>query len=110
MAVRRTCHVTIDEIATGGFHMVSLEGLCAGNVVINRADYFGKATFSTFCSGEMPPFTYADDSCIREVLLLLVEDVDETARLQMASHDYFRCHCDPLKLVEVFDAAYQSIL
>lgn len=110
LAMRRTCHVTIDEIVTGAFHMVSLEGLCAGNVVVNRADYFAKATFSTFCDGEMPPFRYADDGSIGDVLLGLAEDPEQTVRLQQGSYDYFRRHCDPLKLVEVFDAVYKSAL
>jgi hypothetical protein len=109
MELRRSCHVSIDEIATGAFHMVSLEGLCAGNVVINRADYFARATFSGFCEGEMPPFLYADEGCIANVLLKLADDWEETAGLQQKSFDYFRCYCDPMRLVEVFDAAYQHV-
>lgn len=109
MEVRRSCHVSIDEIATGGFHMVSLEAMCAGNIAINRADHFAKATYAGFCDGEMPPFLYANDGCIADVLLRLADDWEETARRQQASYDYFRRYCDPMRLVEVFDAAYQSI-
>ena len=107
--VRRSCHVSIDEIATGGFHMVSLEAMCVGNIAVNRADYFAKATFAGFCDGEMPPFLYANDACIAEILLRLADDWEETVTRQQASYDYFRRYCDPLRLVEVFDAAYQSI-
>jgi len=110
MEVRRSCHVTIDEIATGGFHMVSLEGLCAGNIVINRADYFSRATFAGFCDGAMPPFTYADDSNIASILLRLAENPEETAIQQQIGHDYFAGFCNPLRLVEVFDAAYEHAL
>lgn len=106
MEMRRRCHVTIDEIATGAFHQVSLEGMCAGNVVINRADYFSKATFASFCEGEMPPFTYADDDMIHEFLMKLAEDVELTVELQRKTHDYYLRHCDPLRLVKVFDDAY----
>lgn len=109
MNVRRSCHVTIDEIATGGFHMVSQEGLCAGNVVINRADFFGKATFASFCNGEHPPFVYADDLTIADTLLRLAENWEETVHLQKKSYEFFRLFCDPLRLVEVYDAAYQRI-
>jgi len=110
MEVRRGCHISIDEIATGGFHMVSLEGICAGNVVINRADYFARATFSAFCDGKFPPFVYADDSNIADVLLKLADDPEETARLQQDGYAYFKRYCDPLRLIEVFDAAYELAL
>jgi hypothetical protein len=110
MEVRRSCHVSIDEIATGGFHMVSLEAMCAGNITINRADYFGKTAFSTFCEGAMPPFLYADDGCINDVLLRLADDWEETARHQQESYDYFNTYCNPSRLVEVFDAAYQTAI
>jgi hypothetical protein len=109
MEVRRSCHVSIDEIATGGFHMVSLEAMCAGNIAINRADYFSKATFASFCDGKMPPFAYADDGCIAEILIGLADDWEETARQQQESYDYFRLFCDPLRLIEVFDAVYENV-
>lgn len=109
MEVRRSCHVSIDEIATGAFHQVSLEAICAGNIAINRADYFCKATYASFCDGEMPPFLYADDSSIADTLLRLAEDWEETANLQQKSYDFFQRHCNPLHQVEVFDAAYQLV-
>ncbi len=110
MELRRTCHVSIDEIATGGFHLVSLEAMCAGNIIINRADYFAKTTFSTFCDGQLPPFHYADNSCIAKVLLRLSEDWQETSRLQQKSYNFFCRYCDPMRLIGVYDAAYESIL
>ncbi|WP_341365700.1 hypothetical protein [Yoonia sp. BS5-3] len=109
MEIRRGCHVSIDEIATGAFHQISLEAMCAGNIAINRADFFCKATFGGFCDGEMPPFLYADDGNIAELLLRLADDWEETARRQQESYDYFKRYCDPLRLVEVYDAAYQRV-
>lgn len=109
MTVRRSCHVSIDEIATGAFHQISLEAMCAGNIAINRADHFAKVTFAGFCDGQMPPFLYADDGCIADILLRLADDWEETARHQQESYDYFRRYCDSLRLVEVFDAAYERV-
>lgn len=106
--VRRTCHVTIDEIATGGFHQVSLEGLCAGTVVINRADYFSKAAFAQFAERQLPPFVYADHVSVADTLLELALDPQKTARIQNESFDYFRRYLYPQRLVEVFDAAYKA--
>lgn len=110
MDIRRRCHVSIDEIATGGFHMVSLEGMCAGNIVINRADYFSRATFAGFCGGELPPFVYADDDSIADVLLQFADDCSLTAVKQAESYKYFIRHCEPARLVEIFDAAYKRVI
>jgi hypothetical protein len=109
MAARRTCHVSIDEIATGGFHQVSLEGLAAGNIVINRADYFSKMAFSKFTAGEAPPFLYSDKINIGEVLTRLVDDVELTNNLQLASYNYFSKHLTPTKMAKVFDDAYELL-
>lgn len=109
MSVRRTCHVSIDEIETGGFHQVSVESLAAGNVSINKSDYFSKKVFSNFSSGILPPFVYADASCIAEVLTNLANDYEETARLQKVSYDYFTNHLTPIKMAKFFDDAYESV-
>lgn len=109
MAARRTCHVTIDEIATGGFHQVSLEGLAAGNIVINRADYFAKMTFSSFCNGEFPPFMYSDKNSIAETLTRLADDWDLTNKLQLESFNYFSKFLTPIKMSKVFDNAYELL-
>jgi hypothetical protein len=110
MAIRRNCHVSIDEIATGGFHQVSLEGLCAGNVVINRADFFSKAAFSQFSDQKLPPFCYSDGTQIADFLLRLSADVEETNYLQQQSFEYFRSYLMPEQLVEKFNDAYQSVI
>lgn len=110
MEVRRGCHVSIDEIATGGFHQVSLEGLCAGNVVINRADWFCRAAFAQFCGGNLPPFVYSDGGSVADVLMRLADDAGETARLQQVSYDFFSTYCAPSRLVEVFDEVYQQVI
>jgi hypothetical protein len=108
MAMRKTCHVTIDEIATGGFHQVSIEGLAAGNVAINRADYFCKAVFSSFSEGVQPPFMYATGQCIAEKLETLANDWEKTAEIQESSLNYFKSYLTPDKMAKVFDNAYEN--
>lgn len=109
MAVRRCCHVSIDEIATGGFHQVSIEGLAAGNVTINKADYFSKTVFSTFSGGERPPFVYADGESIASTLEDLANDWEKTSELQIASYTYFKEHLSPVKMSAIFDEAYENL-
>lgn len=111
MALRRTCHVSIDEIVTGAYHQISLEGLCAGNVVLNRADFFSKAMLAN-CNDQLehPPFVYADEHNVEDVLLDLVLDIDKTATIQQASHDYFCRHLAPRKLARIFSNVYEAII
>lgn len=106
MYLRRNAHLTIDEIATGGFHQVSLEGLCAGNVVINGSDYFGQVGFSRFTNYVLPPFQTASDNDIQDVLLKFVDDVDLTRFWQQKSFEYFTQYLSPEKLVQFFIQAY----
>ncbi|WP_454742848.1 hypothetical protein [Cupriavidus necator] len=111
MALRRTCHVSIDEIVTGAFHQVSMEGLCAGNVVINRADYFSKAMMATCASAPtLPPFVYADDGSIARILVDLARDWKMTARLQEESSAYFKKYLTPQSLVSPFIEIYREII
>ncbi len=107
-SVRRACHVSIDEIATGGFHQVSLEGLCAGNVVINRADYFSKAFFSQFCEGVTPPFMYADGTTIADCLYELAMDATLTVESQRRSFEFSKKYMSPTRFAKIYDDIYKS--
>lgn len=109
MSVRKTCHVSIDEIVTGAYHQVSLEGMCAGNVVINRADYFSKAMLANMVpSNSMPPFVYADEVIIEDVLLKLALDVDLTNSIQSESYDYFVNNLSPELMANIYKEIYEN--
>lgn len=110
MALRRTCHVSIDEIMTGAFHQVSIEGLCAGNVVINRADFFSKSMMANCARAPgLPPFVYADETTIEDVLVDLALSPQRTAELQTASFRYFDAHLRSDQLVNRFVDIYETL-
>lgn len=108
MYMRRSAHLTIDEIATGGYHQVSIEGMCAGNVVINGADFFAKKAYSKFSDGELPPFVFASDFNIKDILWNFVNDVSITNEYQKKSYNFFQSYLSPERLVNFFDKAYKS--
>lgn len=110
MEVRKSCHVSIDEIATGAYHQVSLEGLCAGNVVINKADYFSKAMLSRFCGNESPPFVYADYDNIFDLLSELANSTERVNLIQKKSYEYFNNYLMPQKLVRLYIDIYNDVL
>lgn len=109
MAARRSCHISIDEIATGGFHQVSLEGMIAGNIVINKADFFSKKVFSQFTQGETPPFLYSNGDSIAEKLLELADNYESTAELQLQSYNYALKYLHPDSLARYYDDIYETI-
>lgn len=111
MVLRRGCHVTIDEIITGAFHMTSLEGLCAGNIVINNADFFSLMTISRACeSREFPPFTIANKKNLANTLTHLSEDPIKTAQIQLTSFNYFNKWLISSKIVDRYISIYQNVL
>lgn len=111
MALRKISHVTIDEVVTGAFHQISLEGLCAGNVTINRADFFSKLVFSKCTpNSELPPFVYADEWSLAEVILNLADDVGMTRDIQMKSYNYFNRNMQIDLQVKNFLEVYDAIL
>lgn len=110
MNLRKSAHVTIDEVVTGAFHQVSLEGLCAGNVTINRADFFSKAIFAQCTiSKEMPPFLYADETSLSKVLLDLADSPSLTREMQSRSFEYFDKNMKSTDLVGNFTDVYNKI-
>lgn len=110
-ALRRTTHVTIDEIVTGAFHQISLEGLCAGNVVINAADPFALASLRmAIRADEDPPFVRIEQTDVCESLLELVRDRERIRALQQRSYEYHRAYLDPARLIGFFAEVYEEVL
>lgn len=109
-SIRRQSHVSIDEIFTGAFHQISIEGLCAGNVVINAADYFSKSMMA-WCSGadHHPPFLYADETTLADTLIKLAADHEYTVEIQRMSHEYFKKYLRPDLLINRFIDVYKGL-
>lgn len=111
LALRRTAHVTIDEVVTGGFHQVSLEGLCAGNVVVNGADHFSLAMFSqSIRADHSPPFLQASDRSLAETLGRLAFSKDLIRQYQRLSYDYYRQWLAPERLASFYMELYGNVL
>jgi glycosyltransferase involved in cell wall biosynthesis len=111
LELRRHCHVTVDEIVTGGHHQVSLEGLCCGNAVVTGADFFSKAmACAATGAAEPPPFVHADPSTVADVLAELARDPERTAVLQRQSYEYFRRWLSPDQLATRYLDVYREVL
>lgn len=105
---RQACHITIDEISTGAFHQISLEGLHAGNAVINGADFATMQTIAGW-AGEHPPFIISSERSIRDDLNLLLNDREHLSRIQKASHEYAIQRLNPKNLVSIYERVYNDM-
>ena len=94
--LRKTCHITIDEIATGSYHQISLEGLAAGNVVINNSDYFCNTHLELLSkSNESVPFVRMNNKNVFERLSLLLKDKKQISSIQEKSLGFYKKNLSP---------------
>lgn len=107
--IRATCDVSVDEIVTGGFHQVSLEGLQAGNAVINGADEISMRVMMGW-TGARPPFVVSHSSTIADDLWKLIEDRDYLATTRKASLDYALKYLNPKKLIKIYENIYKDVI
>lgn len=96
--LRRSCHVTIDEIVTGSYHQISLEGLAAGNVVINNSDSLSNIFLEMVsCAATPPPFLTFNNTNIIQKLTKLLDNKQEIIEIQKKSLNYFKEFLQPSK-------------
>ena len=107
--IRRTCDITIDEIVTGGFHQISLEGLQAGNAVINGADEISMRVMMGW-AGEKPPFIRSHPNLIEDDLWALINDRELLESTKAASAAYAEKNMQPKNLIKLYENIYQQIL
>ncbi len=108
LLVRRCAgDVTIDELMTGGFHLVSYEGLLAGNVVLNDGDELALETFRAALGADRPPpFIRCHRDRVVETLLGLRDDLARRRSIQADSRKYYEQYLMPARVVDLFEKAY----
>ncbi|MFC7618743.1 hypothetical protein [Microlunatus sp. GCM10028923] len=108
-ATRSMADVSIDEVLTGGFHLVSYEGMAAGNVVVNGADELSLAAFAMgFRTNEPPPFLRTDLDGFAEQLGRLASDRRLLADWMDAAHDYYWRIMSAERVVGIYDEIYRA--
>lgn len=109
-SLRCTSDITIDEISTGAFHQVSMEGLCAGNVVVNGADSFSSFVMKSWTrSSEDPPYFYCDERNFESRIRELVGNFDYLSEVKLKSIEYFNRYMSRERLIAIYDNIYVKI-
>jgi len=108
---RKKAHITIDEINTGSYHQVSLEGLSAGNVVINNSDIFSDFMLMKIAkSSEKVPFFKANNFNIYERLFELIQNHQKIRDYQTKSYNFYKKYLTPDKLIKQYIEIYEEVL
>lgn len=98
--LRRSCHITIDEIVTGSYHQISLEGLAAGNVVINNSDCLSNTFLEQVAEADSaPPFIIMNNKNVTHKLNELINNRDEIIKIQHSSLSYYNSFLLPGKTI-----------
>jgi len=89
LAMKRRAHIVIDECATGGYHVSSLEGLATGCVVVNGLGE-RSAILETLrsCVGREVenPFTHATLETLSQILISLIQKGPDELALRGAQN------------------------
>jgi len=110
--LRKSCHISIDEIVTGAFHQISLEALIAGNMVINNADVFSQMVFDLLVGNEKRniPFFRVNEFNVKDQLLQLLMDRELIQTYQKRSYEYSQKYLRPQNLIKHYTKIYEDII
>ena len=109
LAYRQLFDVTIDEIVTGAFHQISLEGLSAGNIVVNNTDFFSFEMLKVAIrSIENPPFYLMSEAdCAQKIKFLALLKDSEVEERKQESREYFKRYLMPSRLASLLVENYE---
>jgi hypothetical protein len=108
--LRKTTHISFDEIFTGSFHRVSLEAFVCGNVAVNGADDISILTMmSLLGTNEKPPFYFINQNDISNGFLELFNNKEKIRKFQQDGYDYFNKYLKPEALIQHYTKIYDTL-
>jgi 2-polyprenyl-3-methyl-5-hydroxy-6-metoxy-1,4-benzoquinol methylase/tetratricopeptide (TPR) repeat protein len=107
---RRQCHVAIDDVITGSFHLTSLEALAQGVVAISYLDRRQLWTLSRFTGAEELPWCCLRLEELAQGLPLLLRDRQLLAEMGAASRQWMERYWSPNKMIQHYGRAYDTLL
>lgn len=110
--LRKNCHISIDEIITGGFHQISLESLCAGNMVVNNSDIFSNLSFDINVGNKdlNIPFFKINNFDVKDKLFELVNNIELIREYQKKSYEYSTRYLQPEILIKHYEKIYKDVI
>lgn len=93
---KRNADIIIDDIINETFHRTSLEAACFGVAVVNNV--------------HNPCWIYADKTNLKEILLLVLNDIDKLRNYQRMSRQWILEHWHPEELCQKYVEAYEKMI
>lgn len=101
--------ITIDEVLTGSYHLVSYEGLACGNAVINGCDQLSTFAFqAAFRTEDTPPFVVTNEEGLLRTIIDLSSDREALNILKAKGKEFFWDVMSPACVVSIFVDIYTA--
>jgi hypothetical protein len=107
LATRGKAHISIDEIVTGSYHLVSLESLSQGLCTIAGLDELQVKTLKILTNGDMHPWFLARPNNFEEKLRWLAESPAIVQRYAHDSRQWMEKFWHPAKTTAKFVDIYE---
>lgn len=109
--IRKNSFITIDDLQSGGWHQVTMEGLCAGNIVINGADAISRNSPCWFLGANSGiPSIYARENTFVDTIFSLIKNPNDIINQRKKSFQYYRDWFLPERLIEFYVKHYMETL
>jgi hypothetical protein len=110
LRLRATAEFGLDEVVTGGFHLVSYETMASGGVAVNGADHEARACLQLAARAPTPPpFLRAAPATLVTRILDLAADPARLTEQRRLSHAYFWEWLAPGRIVALWDDLYREV-
>jgi glycosyltransferase involved in cell wall biosynthesis len=107
---RYEADITIDELVTGCFHLVSYEGMACGNVVINNADTISLLIFcDSIKAKKFPPFFICNENELIQKINFLNKNRNILDKIKNESKLYFENYLNEIRIAKLYKDFYDEI-
>ena len=110
--IRQKCHISIDDIKTGGYHIASLEALAQGSVAIANLSKKMKEFISQYTGSnidELPWFVASEENTL-ERLKELIENVELISEIGKKSREWMEKYWNYDFIIRKMKLAYIKVL
>lgn len=104
------CHIVIDDLVTGSYHLSTLESLAAGSVVLTYIDPRVQGALFAISGRTDLPVVNVELADADQVLLDLINQPELVIALGRHSHEWMKRNWNPQTLVSHFTDTYQQVI
>lgn len=108
--VKKTADISIDDIASGSYHISSIEGLSFGSVSINNIDKQCLQNIYDISGATNNPFERASCDSFRRVIRKLIKDPSYIEEKKYNSRKWVEKFWNPIELVQKYISFFERLI